>query len=146
NIDGNNVQAIVQVFAKRSFFQRRAQIAVGGSNQAHVNFQGPRATQAFEFSLLQDAQKLDLDRRGHIANFVQEERAFVRQLELARLGGHGAGKSASFKTKQLTLEEIVGDGGAVDLDERAGGAPGILMNGAGDQVFAHTALPADQHG
>src|SRR5260370_21754101 len=40
NVDGNDVEAVVEVFAKRSFFERSAEIAVGGRDEADVSLEG----------------------------------------------------------------------------------------------------------
>src|ERR1019366_5094508 len=42
--------------------------------------------------LLQHAQQFHLDGRGHVADFIQEDRAGIGLLELARLGVHRAGE------------------------------------------------------
>ena len=85
NIDGHNIQAVVKVFAKRSFFQRRAQITIRGGDQPHIHLDGLGPAQPLKLALLQYAQQLYLDRRGHIADFIEKQRAFVRQFEFSRL-------------------------------------------------------------
>ena len=44
-------------------------------------------------------QKLRLQKRGHLADFVQQDRSLVAEFELARLGMGGAGESAGFVTE-----------------------------------------------
>src|SRR5262249_58510024 len=112
---------------KGPLFQGRGQIAVGGGNQAHVYFDRARSPQPFELALLQHTQQLDLNGRRDVADLVQEERAFVGQLELARLGHGGSGKRALLEAEELALKKIVGDGGAVDLDERPRSPPRVLV-------------------
>ena len=56
-----------------------------------------------------------------------------------------AGKRALFVSEQFAFEQIFRDRRAVDLDERAGGALRVLVNGAGDQVFSDAAFAAEQH-
>src|SRR5918999_780002 len=50
-----------------------------------------RAADSRDDIVLQDAQHLGLRRCAHVADFVEEERAAVRLLELARAVGDGAG-------------------------------------------------------
>ena len=145
NIDGHDVQAVVEVFAEGALFQRGAQVAIGGGNQAHVHFQGFRSAQAFEFALLQDAEQLHLNGRGDVADFVEEKRALVGKLEFTGLGSCGAGKRALFIAKKFAFEQGFGNGRAIDLDEGPGRAMGMLMNRARDQIFSHPALAAKQH-
>jgi len=47
--------------------------------------------------------------------------------------------------KQLTLQKVPGNGGAVDGHERACEAAAIVMNRPCQQLFAGPALPPDQH-
>jgi hypothetical protein len=48
--------------------------------------------------------------------------------------------------EDFTLEQALGDGGAVDRDERAIPAVAALVNGQGSQFFAGARLPPHQHG
>ena len=47
--------------------------------------------------------------------------------------------------KELTLEQVLGDRAAVDLDERAAFARAVLVDGAGDEFLARAALAVDEH-
>jgi len=59
------------------------------------------AAEALELALLQNAQQLDLHRRRHVADLVQENGAGVGLLELARLGAVCARERALFVAEQL---------------------------------------------
>ncbi len=101
---GTTFEPIIKVFAKRAFFQRRAQVAIRSGDHAHVHLQRLRSAQALKLALLQHAQQLHLDRRRHVADFIQKQRAFVRQLELAWLAGQCAGKSAALKAEKARFQ------------------------------------------
>jgi hypothetical protein len=75
-----------------------------------------------EFPLLQNAQQADLHVRLDAADFVQEDGALVGQFETPRLLFDRPGKGPLLVTEQLALDQVVGDGGAVDLDEGRLGA------------------------
>ncbi len=47
--------------------------------------------------------------------------------------------------EQLAFQQRLGDGGAVDRQERLVGAAAVLVQGAGDQFLAGAALAEDQH-
>ena len=83
----------------------------------------------------------------HVADLVEEERAAVAPASnrpLLRLGR--AGERALLVAEQLALEQVLGDGGAVDRDERAGRARGLgVMDGARHQLLARAALAGDEH-
>ena len=101
--------------------------------------------QALEFALLQNAQQLYLNGCRHVADLVEEKRAFIGQFKLAWLAGQRPSKGSALKTEEFALEERVWNGGAVDFDERSGGPPRILVNRPCDQVFANATLAANEH-
>ncbi len=56
-----------------------------------------------------------------------------------------AGKRALLVSEQFALQQIFRNRRAVDLDEGAGGALRMFVNGAGDQIFSDAAFAAQQH-
>ncbi len=48
--------------------------------------------------------------------------------------------------EQFAVDEILGNGPAVDLDERLVPPGGALVDGVGDNLLAHARLPDNQHG
>ena len=92
---------------------------IGGGDDAHIHFLGRIAAQALELLLLQNAQQLGLELQRDVADFVEEQRALVRQFEAPNLARDGAGERASFVAEEFALQQSHGDGGAVDLDEGA---------------------------
>ena len=132
NVDWNNVEAIVEIFAKRLFFKRGAQVAVRGSEESDVDFDGARAAKALELAFLQDAQELHLYGRWHVSNFVEEKRAFIGEFEFSWLAGGGAGERSFFVAEEFALQKIFRDCRAVDFDKRARCAARFFMDGAGD--------------
>ena len=63
-----------------------AQFAVGGGDHPDVDPQAPVAADPFDLAFLEHAQELGLHVRRHVADLVEEERAAVGLLELARAG------------------------------------------------------------
>ena len=144
-VNRNHVQPVVEVFAKRALLESGAQIAVGGCNQPHVHFNGSGAAEALEFAFLQHAQKFHLRGRRHVPDLIEEQSSFVGQLELAGLAAAGSSEGALLITEEFALQQVLRDGGAIDLDEWAGGAAGLFMNHARDQILAHAAFAAQQN-
>ena len=99
-------------------FQRSAQVAIGGCDEAHIHLDRARAAQSLKFAFLQDAQELDLYGRRYISNFIEKERAFIGQLELPRLARCGPGKSSLLVAKKLAFEQILRNRRAIDLHKR----------------------------
>ena len=78
-----DVEPVIQVAAELPFGDHLFQVPVRGGNQAGIGSNGFVAADAFELLVLQDAQNLGLHHRRHVADFVEEQRAVVAQLELA---------------------------------------------------------------
>jgi hypothetical protein len=72
NIDGENTQSVVEVFAEFAILDGGWQITVGRRDHAHVNMQSFGASQALEFTILQDPQQLGLQLGGHFTDFIQQ--------------------------------------------------------------------------
>ena len=105
NVDGDDVQAVVEILAERAFFERGAQVAIGGGDQAHVHFERFRSAEALEFALLQNAQKLHLNRGGNVADFVEEKRALVGQLEFSGLAGRRRRRTRPSRSRKVRFRE-----------------------------------------
>ncbi len=91
-------------------------------------------------------EKFRLQERRHLADFVEQNRSPVAQFELAGLGVIGSGESALLVAEQFALEQIGGDGRAIDLEEGAVGARRKLVNQASEDFFAGAALAQQEHG
>jgi hypothetical protein len=70
-----------------------------------------------------NAQQLDLQRRRHIANLVEEQRAAFRGLEQPFPAADRAGKGAARMTKQFGLQQLFRQRAAVNGDK------GFLLRG-----------------
>jgi len=63
--------------------------------------------------VLQHVQQLGLQAGRHLADFIQQDCAFVAQLEFSRLGMVRAGEGSSFIAEQFALQQIGGNCGAI---------------------------------
>jgi hypothetical protein len=94
---------------------------------------------------LQHAQHLGLRGQGHVADFVEKDRAAVRLLELAGAIGDSSGERTLHVSEQLALDQFRRNRGTVDLHERPFGTRGIAMYGPGNELFARSIFPGYQH-
>jgi hypothetical protein len=101
------------------------------------------AADAVDLALLDGAQQLGLQAGVHLADFVQQQGAAVGFLELADAAGDGAGEGALLVAEQLALEQVLGDGGAVDADEGPVGAR-TWVDVAGHDFLTDAAFAGDQ--
>ena len=118
---------------------------VRGRDHAHIDVLRLVAAEPLQFALLQNAQQLHLNRRRHIADFVEHHGAGVGLLEFARLARDCARECALFVAEQLAFHQVFGKRRAIDLDERLVTPRRVKVNGARNQIFAHAALAGQQH-
>ena len=93
---GKHRQAEVEILAEPPRRDRRAQLAVGRRDEPHVDLHQRGAADALEPLLLERAQDLGLQRQRQLANLVEEQRAAMRHLELARACAPTAPVNAPF--------------------------------------------------
>ena len=84
--------------------------------------------------------------QGHLADLVEEQRAAVGELELARLHPVRAGERAALVAEELALEQGRRQGRAVDLDAGARAADRGVVDGARDELLAHSRFAPDENG
>ena len=82
---------------------------------------------SLELPLLQHPQQLGLQVGGNLADFIQQNRAAVGQLEPPFPFVQRPGEGSLFVSKELAFNQVIRDGRAVDLDERSGGSRAFLV-------------------
>src|SRR5262245_7085977 len=145
HLDRDDVEPIVEVFAELALADQGGQVPVGGGDHAHVHPERVLAADALEGLRAERAQGLGLRIEAHVADLVEEERAAVGQLELAAAPRQSARERTLLVTEQLGLDQLLGDGGAVDLDEGALAARGLHVDRPRYQLLAAAVLAVDQH-
>ena len=96
-----------------------SRIAVRRGDDADVDLLGLAVADAEDDALLQRAQELHLEVQRQLADLVEEERALVGAWNLPGAARDRAGEGALHVAEELALDEVLGDGAAVDGDERA---------------------------
>src|SRR5690554_2566328 len=142
----NYVQAVEQVFAEAAGLHQYFQILVCGGDDAHIHFDEGGAAYPVEFAIGQYPQQAGLGVGGHIADFVQKQGAAVGLLKTALAGGAGAGEGAFFVAEQFRFNQVFGNGGHVQGDERVVGPGAVVVQGLGHQFFTGATLAVDQYG
>src|SRR5450756_3146388 len=117
-VDPEHGEAVEEVLAKLAFLDGAGEVAVRGRYDARVGLEHLRPAQPLKLALFQDPEELRLHGRAHLARFVQEERASRGLLDAAGLRGRGARKGDLLVSEQLGFEKLVGQGRAVERDER----------------------------
>src|ERR1700694_4318228 len=113
----NDVQTVVQVEPEFTFLNCFGKLSVGSGHDPHIHLDIPNASQTAESLLLQDSQQLDLDRKRHFADFIQEDGAPGGDLENSRLGSAGIGECAFLVSEKLAFEQSLGNSRAIQGHE-----------------------------
>src|SRR5215813_8985654 len=124
HLDGDDVEPVEEVLAEAARRDLLLEVRVRGGDHAHVHAQGFLAPHPLEGLLFEHAEHLGLRLEAHVRYLVEEERAAVRQLELAAAPRHRAGERAALMAEELGLDQLLRHSRAVDLDERSVGARG----------------------
>jgi len=143
--DGDHVQPEVQVGPEPPLGDLLLEVLVGGGDDPHVH--GDRLVPAHRGDrlLLEHPEQLHLQVGAHLADLVQEDGPVVGRLELSRPGCVRPRERPLDMAEQLALQELRGDGRAVDGDEHPVRARGKVMDGPGHELLPRAAFPGDQH-
>ena len=143
-LDGDDVDAVVEVFAEAAGAGHLFEVFVGGADEAEVDFAEGAAAEALHHVVFEDAEELGLKGEGEGCDLVEEEGAGVGEFDLAGAGFGGAGEGSAFAAEEFGLDEVLGEGGAVEADVGLVGARAEGDEGAGDELFAGAAFAADE--
>src|SRR5579871_3088543 len=77
----DDVEAVIEVVAKRALANALVEILVGCGDHAHVHLHLLVAADAVEAAVGQNAQQPGLQFRGHVADLVEKKRAALGLLE-----------------------------------------------------------------
>src|SRR6185295_11296167 len=104
----------------------------------------PRITHPSNHLVLQYPQQLHLQGDRQLADFVEKERPAIGFFEESPAITVGVGESSLLVPEQLALQQILGDGAAVDRDERRATPRASAMERARDELLARAALARDE--
>ena len=145
DLDRDHVEAVVEVLTEAPLRDQRGEVAVGRRDHAHVDLDRLLAADALERLFLQRAQHLRLRAHAHVADLVEEQGAAIRLLEAPASSRVSTREGPALVAEELGLDELVGDGRAVDLDERLRSPRGHRVDGTRHQLLAAAVLAVDQH-
>ena len=144
-VQADDVQAVEEIGAEFAPLDRLLERLRGGRDDADVHPLGLATTHSTDFALLQHAQELGLQVEGEVADLVEEQRTFVRDLEEPHPIRDRAGERALRVSEELGLQELSGNRRAVDGGETALGPGAQAMNGPSEHLLARAALAGDEH-
>ena len=122
------------------------EVAIRGRDDADIDGRARGiGSHGLDLAVLEEAQEQRLHAQAHLADFVEEQRAAVRQTELADLVAIRAGEAALDVAEQLRFEQRFGDARAVDGHELGRAAARMIVNVPGDDILAGAAFAGHQH-
>ena len=116
-VDAEHREAEIEVLAETTLDYLFLQVAVGGGYDAHIDLRGLCVAHFHELAGLYHAQQLGLQLYGHLADFVEEQRAVVGFLKKSSFVLDRTGKRACLIAEQLALKQLAAERGAVEGDK-----------------------------
>lgn len=98
-VDREDMEAVVEIASEPAGLYFFFEVAVGGCDDADVDFDGAIATDAFDLFFLEEAQEFDLEFEGEFTDLIEEEGAVGCQFKFANAFADGPGKAAFFVTE-----------------------------------------------
>ncbi len=141
----HHFQAMIQIFAERASADRFFQIAVGGRNDAHVDFNRFVGTDSRDFAAFQHTQKFDLRGERHVSHFVEKQCSPVGIFKLTDAIGARVGERPLHMAKKLAFQNMFAERGTIEGHEGTALAGAVLMNRLCDQLLSRAGIPLDQH-
>jgi hypothetical protein len=121
------------------------QILVGRGDDPRVGGAGGAVADPLEGLLLQHPEKLDLEVKRKIADFVQKDSAARGQLEPADPVPYRTSEGTAHMTKELALQQLARKSPTIDRYKWTLAAGRVDVNGPSHELLAGTALTTDQN-
>ena len=139
HLDVDAIQPVVQIEPELPLLDERGERPVRRDDDPRVDLTGAAPAHALDREILDRAQQLGLRRRRQVGHLVEEQRPFVRVLELPAPAAD-AGRRAVLDAEELRLEQRLDDRRAVDRDERPLAPPAQIVDLPRDELLARARL------
>ena len=103
--DWEDIEPVEEILAEMAGVDLFLEVPVRGCDNPDVDRDVVRAADTLERLFLEEAEELGLERRYHLADFVEEDRAAVGLLEQPALLLARVGERAALVAEQLALEQ-----------------------------------------
>src|SRR5262249_28923338 len=115
--DFEGVDAEPKILAEIVLLDHLAQIAIRRTDDAHIDAEWLRVADAANLAGFKESKQVELDVLVELADFIEEQRPAVRDLEQSLVIALGAGERALAMAEQFAFDEVLGQRAAVDGDE-----------------------------
>ena len=116
--DRKDAQAVIQIGTKAALADRILQVAISGRDHAYVHLYRVAAADSFKLTFFKHAQELGLQVQRQLADFIEKERAAIRDLKTPAAFRVGSGERAALVAEQFALDERPRQRRTVHFDER----------------------------
>src|SRR5438477_1752727 len=113
------VDPVEKIFPESAIGNQLRQILMRRADNPYIHLDRATATNPLDDLILKKAQKLDLNRLRDVADFIEEQCAVVRSLNLSDDLLDCASEGASLVPEQLAFEQRLGNSRAAQWNERA---------------------------
>ena len=141
----DDLEPVIQVGAEVATVHGLGQIAVGGGDDAHVHGHALVAAHGLDVHLVDGAQQGGLQPQWQLGQLVQKKGAALCAVEQAIACLAGSGEGTLGMAKQLALQQLGRQRGAVHGGKRATGARAEGVQFTRHQFFACAGLALQQH-
>src|SRR5262249_36544111 len=143
DVNGEEPQPGEEVLPEPPLVHERAEVAMRGGDHLDVDRDLPLAPDGAHLPFLEHPEQLRLERGGHLADLVEEERSAVGGTDQPLAIGLRAGIAALHVAEELVLEEVLGKGRAVEGAQRPTAARGPVEPPC-DDLLAGPRLAGDE--
>src|SRR5215468_2280263 len=103
------------------------------------------AADVFDLAFLEHSQERDLNLRGQVANFVQENRPTIRGFKTPNPSLYRPGKGAFFVSEEFRSNQRRRDCGAIHRNKSSRGTARLLVDRSGYQFLSSACFAQDQN-
>lgn len=146
HLDAALVEAVEEIGTKTARGDGFFELLVSSGYDAHIDRDLLAPADTVIGDAVEDAQQFDLNARFELADFVEQEGAGMGEFEEAGAGGIGTAESPALVPEKLGFHEVFGEGAAVEIHPRPGGARRVVVHGAGDDFLACSGFAGNQDG
>ena len=118
---------------------------MGGGDDPHICLDRIDTANTEELPILKYTQQARLGRGGHVANFVEKQRAAAGLFKAPFTPAIGSGERAFFMAKQFRLHQFLRNCRHIERDECVVGTGAVAVQGPGNQLFTRPGFTIDQH-
>ena len=144
-MDFNGIQAKEEILAKSAGGGFGVDVGVGGRENSHIDAPRRGRADALEIPGFQDAQEFRLQVERDVGDFVQKQRAAVREFEPPNAVGTRIGEGALDVAEELAFENAFGETAGIHGYHWLRRARRQSMKGSSDNFFARAVLAGDQN-